>query len=228
MQETTNPVSPQLRPLRLCPDRAVCLPAPARGTLILGLIGAVLFPAACLLDGALRPGYRTLVDPISALAIGPGGWAQIADFILYGVLMIISAYGWRRVLVRGPVAVLYPSARILSGLALIATGIVHQGPIHNVVSYLSLIATVAGLFILAARLHRSPGWRGWASTAMVTAVLEMGLLAAFGRLTTPSGGGGVFEKLATIIVAAFIVALTARVLKRDSVLPPYTTGNGAL
>lgn len=204
-------------------DRTNPVRARGRVALVVGLVGAVLFPAVYLLDGALRPGYNTLVDPISALAIGAGASVQITNFILYGVLIIVSAYGWRRALVRGPAAVLYPSTRILSGLALIATGIVHQGPIHNTVSYLSLIATVVGLFILAARLHRSPGWRGWAPAAIVTAVLEMGLLATFGRLTTPSGGGGIFEKLATIIVAAFIVALTARVLKRDSLVPRCAT-----
>lgn len=192
-----------------------------RAALAIGLVGAVLFPAVYLLDGLMRSGYRTLVDPISALAIGSGAWVQIANFIMYGVIMIVSAYGWRAVLVRGPAATLYPAARVVSGLALIATGIVHHGPVHNAVSYISLIATVAGLFILAARLHHTPGWRGWASIAVVTAVLEMGFLAVFGRLTTPSGGGGVFEKLATITVAAFIVALTARVLKRRClILPP--------
>lgn len=225
MHTAGNLVSSDRRPLP--PDRALALPTSARPALWIGVIGAVLFPAVYLVDGVLRPGYRTLVDPISALAIGPGGGVQVGDFVLYGVLLIISAYGWRKVLVHGPAAVLYPVARIVSGLALIATGIVHAGPVHNAVSSLSLIATVAGLFILAARLHRSSGWRAWASAAIVTAVLEMGLLAAFGRLTTPAGGGGVFEKLATVVVAAFIVAITARVLRRNVRLLPSTTGRVA-
>ncbi|MGI8690018.1 MAG: DUF998 domain-containing protein [Thermomicrobiales bacterium] len=179
-----------------------------------GLVGAVLFPVIYLLDGALRPGYDTLTEPISALALGPAAWVQIGNFILYGTLIALSAIGWRAALTPGPAAVWYPATRALSGFALIATGIFHAGPIHNMVSYTSLIATVAGLFILARRLHREPDWRGWATVAVGTAVLEMGFLATFGFLNSHTGGGGVFEKLATITVAAFIIALTARVLAR--------------
>jgi hypothetical protein len=47
----------------------------------------------------------------------------------------------------------------------------------------------------------------------------MGLLAAFGALTTPTGGGGIFEKLATIAVATFIIALTARTLLHGGRIP---------
>lgn len=198
-----------------------CVPVPpaARAALIAGLVGAALFPTVYLLDGLLRPGYRTLVDPISALAIGSGGWVQAVNFIVYGVVMVVSAWGWRVALAPGRAAILYPATRILSGLALVATGVVHQGPVHNVVSYLSLIATVIGRFALAARLPGLPGWRGWPAAAVATALVEMGLLAAFGALTTPTGGGGIFEKLATIAVATFIIALTARTLLHGGRIP---------
>ncbi|MDQ2786204.1 MAG: DUF998 domain-containing protein [Chloroflexota bacterium] len=179
-----------------------------------GLVGAVLFPVIYLLDGALRPGYNTLAEPISALALGPAAWVQISNFIIYGILIVVSAIGWRAALTPGPAAVWYPASRVLSGFALIATGIFHAGLIHNAVSYTSLIATVVGLFVLARRLHREPGWRGWDLAAVGTAVLEMGFLAAFGRLSSHGGGGGGFEKLATITVAAFIIVFTARVLAR--------------
>ena len=180
-----------------------------------GLVGAVLFPVVYLIDGALRPGYDSLAEPISDLALGAGGGIQIANFITYGVLTALSAVGWRASLVPGRAAIAYPVLKLITGLALIANGIFHQGTGHNVASYTSLIATVAGLFVLARRLHHEPGWRGWASYAVISAILMMGFLATFGTLV-PHHEGGVFEKLATATAMFFTVLLTARVLTHQS------------
>lgn len=176
--------------------------------------------------GSRRGRIRSKADPAIASQVeghtptaGRSSSILNVNFIVYGVVMVVSAWGWRVALAPGRAAILYPATRILSGLALVATGVVHQGPVHNVVSYLSLIATVIGLFALAARLPGLPGWRGWPAAAVATALVEMGLLAAFGALTTPTGGGGIFEKLATIAVATFIIALTARTLLHGGRIP---------
>jgi len=180
-----------------------------------GLAGAVLFPVVFLLDGAVRPGYDSLTEPISDLATGPGAGVQIANFITYGALAALSSIGWRTSLVPGAASAAYPVLRLITGLALIATGIFHRGVSHDIVAYTSLIATVTGLFVLARRLHREPGWRGWAPYAVATAILMMSLLAVFGSLVRYHEGG-VFEKLATIAGVLFTVLLTARVLTRQS------------
>ncbi len=178
-----------------------------------GLIGAVVFPLTYLVDGALRPGYNGLTEPISALALGPPAWVQISNFIVYGVLTMLSAVGWRAALVPGRGSAAFPTLKLITGVALVLTGIFHAGPRHDIVSYVSLIATVVGLFVIAFRLHHEPSWRGWAIYAVVTAVLMMGFLAGFGALVA-HGSGGVFEKLATITAACFTILLTARVLAR--------------
>ena len=86
--------------------------------------------------------------------------------------------------------------------------------IHNAVSYVALMATVAGLLILARRLHREPSWRGWAPAALTAGVLMMVFLATFGILTAQHGPGGIFEKLASLTPSLFGVALAARLLLR--------------
>lgn len=199
-----------------------------------GLLGSVLFNLAFLLDGLLRSGYDSLRQPISALSLGPGGWVQSSNFIVFGALSCVSALGWRATLTSGSGARSYPALTVVSGLALIAAGIFSQDPalgfphgvqspahpsvhsqIHNVVSVASLLATIAGLLVLAYRFHHEPRWKGWSRAAVLAAALMIGFIAAFGA--TDNGGlGGMFEKLATITALVFMVALIGRLLSRDA------------
>ncbi len=211
-----------------------------------GLLGSVLFNLTFLLAGALRPGYDSLRQPISALSLGPGGWVQTANFIVFGLLSCCSAIGWRATLAPGLGARSYPALKVLSGLALITAGLFSQDPalgfppgvpspasvtthaqIHNAASVLSLLATIAGLFILARRFSYEPHWKGWSRYAGLAAALMVAFLAAFGA-TNNGGPGGMFEKLATITALVFSVALIGRLLTRDarlSNLPPQRKEN---
>ena len=87
----------------------------------LGTVGGLVFTAAYTLEGATRQGYDWLAQPISALSLGPGGWVQRANFVLFGLLMVVSAVGWRRLLAAGRAAVAFPGLRTLAGVALILT-----------------------------------------------------------------------------------------------------------
>ncbi len=208
-----------------------------------GLLGSVLFNLTFLLDGALRPGYDSLRQPISALSLGPGGWVQIANFIVFGALSCCSAIGWRATLASGIGARSYPALKVLSGLALIAAGIFSQDPalgfphgalspahptihaqIHNAATVVSLLATIAGLLVLAHRLRHEPHGTGWSRYALLAAALMIGFIAAFGA-TNNGGPGGMFEKLATITAMVFMVAIIGRLLTGDARLaePPTTT-----
>src|SRR5947209_11395365 len=68
------------------------------GLVSCGAIGAVLFTCIYLLEGITRPGYDAWHQPISALSLGPGGWVQHVNFAVYGVLLLLSAVGWYRLL----------------------------------------------------------------------------------------------------------------------------------
>lgn len=202
-----------------------------RALLVLGIAASVLFTATYLIDGLIRSGYSPMRDPISALSLGPGGWLQRANFLVFGVLTCISAAGWRPTLAPGLGTAWYPRLRVLSGLALIGAGLFSQDPgngfpvgavapavpslhgqLHNIASYISLIAIIAELGVLAVRLHREPRWRGWAPGAVASAVAMMVMLALFGGAVAHHGTAGVFEKAATIIPMVFGLALTCRLL----------------
>jgi len=204
--------------------------------LIVGLASSVVFNATYLIAGALRPGYDWLQQPISALSLGPGGGVQTTDFIACGVLGCLTAFAWRPTLTPGVGVVWIPRLLMLAAVALICTGVFTQDPalgfprempslaspsihalIHNLVSTLSLAATIAGLLILARRFTREPHWRGWSTAALVAGVLMMAFLTTFVALITHAGPGGVFEKLAALTPTLFGLALTTRLLRaRDA------------
>jgi Protein of unknown function (DUF998) len=207
------------------------IPGPTRLLLGAGLVGSVLFTATFLLDGAFRPGYGTLRQPMSALSLGPGGWVQATNFIVFGVLTCASALGWRATLAPGLGAVWYPRLKLAAGLMLITAGVFSQDPalgyppgvptpasasmhsqIHNVAAVAALGATIAGMFVLARWLRREPRWRGWGRYAGLTGAGMIAFLAAFGATLDQGTVGSLFEKLATIAAAAFSIALLARLL----------------
>ena len=50
-----------------------------------------------LAQGLVRDGYDFTRHPMSLLALGEGGWVQIASFCATGGLMLACAAGLRRV-----------------------------------------------------------------------------------------------------------------------------------
>jgi len=58
-----------------------------------GMIGSALFIAVFTIEGLLRPGYNPLTMYISELSLGPRGWIQIANFVVYGILFLTFTWG---------------------------------------------------------------------------------------------------------------------------------------
>lgn len=181
-----------------------------------GTIGSVLFTIVYLIEGAIRPDYSAWQQAISALSLGPGGWVQQVNFVVFGVITIWTAFAWRKFLNGGVGATWYPIFRALQGLALVVDGFFSQDPafgypkgavfttptfhavIHQVFAFVSITAIAVGFFILAQRYSREPHWRGWATYAVITGILTIVFIATFGALNGQhSEIAGFFERLAT-------------------------------
>ncbi|MFD0900964.1 DUF998 domain-containing protein [Actinomadura sediminis] len=84
-----------------------------------GAAGAWGFVVTFLLDGWTRPGYRPVRHPVSALALGPRGWLQTANFVLCGVLVTAGAVAVADALDSAALA----GAIAVFGASLVASGI---------------------------------------------------------------------------------------------------------
>ena len=215
-----------------------------RGLLACGIAGPVLFNIVYLIEGATRPGYDAWRQPVSALSLGDSGWTQIANFIVFGLLVSAFAFGLRSVLAPGPARLWAPLLQVVVGLGLLVAGIFVQDPaqgypvgvsppanaslhgiIHLAATFIVFNARIVWCFVMAGRFAHYPRWRGWAVSAVATGVAMMILLGAFGASMGGTGPAGLFERLATGVTSLFTLCLAIRLLtlKNPSAGPIVTS-----
>ena len=201
------------------------------GLMSCGGIGALLFTAIYLLEGATRQGYDALRQPISALSLGPGGWAQQVNFIVFGVLLALSAVGWYRLLAPAPGALWFPLLQGVSGLCLIGAGLFSMDPfpgyppgvapspatthgtLHTIFAWALMLTLAQGCFTLAQYVRHAsmPLWRGWVGYSLLTGVLILVFWGGFLRYAT-GPLAGLIERLSAGSHALWLCALTATLL----------------
>jgi hypothetical protein len=194
-----------------------------------GTIGSLVFTAAYLIEGATRPDYSAWQQSISALSLGPGGWVQQVNFVVFGVITIWTAFAWRIFLKGGAGAAWYPIFRGLQGLGLIIDGVFSQDPapgypkgavlvpptfhgiVHVIFAFVAITAIAFGFFAIARRFTKEPHWRGWATCSVICGVLTIVFIALFGTLNGQhSQIAGVFERLATAPATIFGIVFLIR------------------
>jgi len=206
--------------------------------LVAGTAGGLVFTGVYLAEGATRAGYRTLAQPISALSLGPGGWVQQLNFIVFGVLVCLSAAGWRAALAPGRGALAFPALRVMAGVGLVMDGLFSQDPsggyppgaragaatvhgqVHTLFAVVTIVALAAGCLVLAARFAAAPAWRGWSVLAAAAGVATIVFIGAFGAAGGHGGLAGLWERAA----GAATSVLTVAVLARLAVLSRRATG----
>jgi len=206
------------------------LSATTRALVSCSAIGGLLFAGTYLIEGATRPGYDAWQQAISALSLGPGGWVQQANFVVFGVLVLCSAFGWRQALTPGVGATWVPILQGIIGLGLIVDGFFSQDPapgyppgavltdptlhgiIHNLAAGPSITALALTCFVFARRFAVEPRWRGWATYSVITGLLTIVFIAAFGMVGAHGGLAGLYERLATGAHSLWSLLLVARLL----------------
>ena len=196
--------------------------------LIAGTTGGLVFTGVYLAEGAARAGYQTMAQPISALSLGPGGWVQQLNFIVFGMLVCASAAGWRAALSPGRGAAAFPVLRVAAGVGLVMDGLFSQDPsggyppgaqagattvhgqVHTLFATVTIVALAAGCFVLARRFAAEPAWRGWAMLAAAAGIATLVFIAAFGAAGAHGGLAGLWERAAGGANTALSLAVLAR------------------
>jgi hypothetical membrane protein len=182
-----------------------------------GGIGALLFTVTYLIEGFTQPGYNAWQQAIAALSLGPGGWVQQVNFIVYDVLLVLASVGWYRLLLPGRNAIWFPLFQGLGGLGLIGVGVVTSGTLHTLLAYALIYALAIGCFALAARFWVERPWRGWAVYSGSTGVLillfwGMFIQGANGNVAGLTPLAGLVERLSAGSHALWLCILTATVV----------------
>jgi hypothetical protein len=193
-----------------------------------GVVGGLAFTGVYLAEGATRAGYQALAQPISALSLGPGGWVQQLNFIVFGVLVCLAAAGWRAALAPGRGAVAVPVLHAVAGVGLVMDGLFSQDPsggypptvragaatvhgqLHTVFAMVTITALASGCFVLGRRFAAEPAWRRWAGLAAAAGAATIVFIAAFGAVGGHGGLAGVWERAAGGATSVLSLAVLAR------------------
>lgn len=175
-------------------------------------VGAFLFTGTYLLEGIARPGYDSWQQPISALSLGSGGWVQQVNFVIFGVLMLLSAFGWYHVLRPGRASIWFPLFQGFAGFSLIVLGFFSMDPLpgyppgavltastvhgtlHSVFADVVILSLACGCFVFARRFAIESRWRGWATYSVMTGVLILVFFWLFVHTAATGLPAGLFER----------------------------------
>jgi hypothetical membrane protein len=193
-----------------------------------GVAGPVIFALVALLHSLLRAHHSFVADPVSALAAGPSGWLQNANFLLFGSLMIAYAIGLHlgiRQTRWGSVGVAF---LVLSGVGLMwggvfpstdATGAFDEDRLLHVPGFvMTFLGGGIGLIAMSRRMARDPRWRGLATYALLSGVAMLVLIVVGGGLVRPPGAPlhawfGLFQWVLLVVWLPCTVVLAFRLLR---------------
>jgi len=207
-------------------------PVATRLLLACGAIAPLLNIVVILILGATRPGYNAWQIPDSNLELGEGGWIQIANYIVTGVLLLGFAIGLRRALRTGRGSTWGPILLGIYGLTFIVTApilpdpalgyppgassaLTIHGAIHILFGLLQFTSLIAACFVLARRdaaLER----RGWSWYSVATGLLVAASYVAFVLTAKLLDGGptGLIERIGIIGGGIWIALLAIRLMSK--------------
>jgi hypothetical membrane protein len=194
-----------------------------------GLAGPPFFWIVLTILGQTQPAYNALRHDISLLALGPNGWTQSANFVVFGLSIIVFQRGLEEALVpgeaRGP---LTGSLAFASGLALVAMAIfptdppgtwTARGTVHLGIVIVLAVLLPTICFATAGKLKRHPSWRGYAwftmLTGVLTGILTLMLLLVWAGVWQPLHSWvGLYERAVFVVPSIWMGVMGVRLMKK--------------
>ena len=205
-----------------------------RWLLACGALGGFGFIAVFLIAGAIRPHYDPLYNPVSALSLMGGGWVQIANFVVTGLLMLACGLGLRRGLASGRGATWGPILIGIFGLGLVGAGVFVTDPgfgyppgapsgvppvpslhgtVHTLVSLVVFVALSIACFVFARRFSAQPRSRIWAVYSFLTGLAVPAFIVASSVAWFSGGPGGLFQRLSICAGWVWVGLLAIRTMR---------------
>jgi hypothetical membrane protein len=199
-----------------CPTlRGMPYPGLARRLAPCGAIGAVLFVVVFLVDGALHPDYDPVRDTVSELALGAGGWVQVTNFVVTGLLMVAFAVALAWTLRSGRCYHWAPRLFAAYGVGLVLSGIFRTDPgpsatttghgdLHLAAGVLVFGSLTAACFVLARRFPD----RRWAWYSRATGIAVPVLFLAMGA--GPPSIMGLLQRACIVVGWGWVAVISIR------------------
>jgi hypothetical membrane protein len=202
-----------------------------RALLAIGAAGPVLFLIVSTFLGLVDPDFDVMTEPVSALAWGPLGWVQTANFYALGAATIAFALGLYRSLEghgRMGAAILLS----ISGLALILAGVfkgtppgaepTSSGMTHGMAFFWTFIPLPTAFALTALRLKVEQGWGAHAVYSAAMPSVVFGLVVIYGVLGSDPGAplffvGGILNRVLIALAFAWVTITAGRLLRNTGI-----------
>jgi hypothetical protein len=216
-----------------------------------GTLAGPLFIVTFLLEGATRAGYDPVRHPVSSLALGSGGWVQVANFTAAGAVYLAFAVGLSRARRQRPVgprsaAVLVGAVAVgLLGAGAFVTDPVSgyppgtsghlaaystSGALHDAFSALTFLGLPAVMVTYAWWSVRrgNHGWAGYSLGSALAFVIAFGFAsAAFDQASGLVAHGGLFQRAAVTVGFTWLTVLAVRVRRAVTSTAPVEAATPA-
>ena len=154
-----------------------------------GMIGPVLFVTVFTLEGWLRPDYNSLGMYVSELSLGPHGWIQILNFIIFGFLFLMftravaNEFKDGKASKAGPILLtIIAFCFLISGPFITDPGTIFtyqmswHGILHGIFGAIVFSLAPISCFIFYRRFREDPKWQRlsqWTITACIIIVIAV-------------------------------------------------------
>ncbi len=185
-----------------------------------GMIGSTLFVVTFTIEGWFRPGYKPFGMFVSELALGPRGWIQVVNFIVFGALFLVFTGGVAVEFQVGKASRIGPILLAIIGISFVLSGpfvmdpvttprdlMSWHGKLHmNVFGALVFSLSPVSCFVFLRRFRDDPKWRTlqwWTIAAgMITAAAVIVMSVEF---TQPPAAPNAFNEWRGLIQRIFII-----------------------
>jgi Protein of unknown function (DUF998) len=199
---------------------------------ILGLSGEILFAVTWVAAGFWQgPGYRAARDDISDMGAltAPHAWAYLGPQAVAGLAVIgFALLGLRPALRQAGAAGRYGpwlaaasavqdvtdaafrlDCRVVDGCSPAQATASWHGSLHADIGLACVLALIGSPFVLARAFQRLPEWQSLAGPSRWTGLLVAAVLIGI-TLPSTDGAHGLLQRAATVIAAAWGIALALR------------------
>jgi hypothetical membrane protein len=165
-----------------------------------GVIGPLIFAGVFLVEGWLRPGYSPVAQFVSELSLGPRGFIQIANFIVFGILLSLFAIALRREFRSRRMSAVAPTLLIAIAVALFISGPCVMDPrttlpaqysahglAHALAGALVFTGWPVALVLMAVAVRHDAHWRPLRVPTILAALATVGALVAMTATKRPPG-----------------------------------------
>jgi len=157
-----------------------------------GILAPILFTILVAVESLLRPGYSQIYNNVSDLGIGSYAIIQNANFIVFGILLIVFAIGFGDSLPSTQktskqlawLITIFAIGIMFAGITLLLIGAFSEDPMlaaHALASFVAFFAIIGAQLLTWRALKESneATWERYGRYSLVSGLLSLLLLVAF-------------------------------------------------